>query len=138
MVRSTSESGVYRYMAEWIELWDFEAMTSYNREIGVRGPVGTSRLEFFYPGFTPTVFLQSALAQKVKTLPNSKFVRPGCGLTCGHPFPHHRVGSNLQKALSLRPPLAEVSSRCKKKRFRPGIRFYISDLECNGKLKFRR
>ena len=39
-----------------------------------------------------------------------------CGLTCGHPFPHHRVGSNLKKASSLRPPLAEVSSRCKKKR----------------------
>ena len=50
-----------RYMAEWIpvygESWDLEAMTSYNREIGVRGPVGTSRLEFFHPGFTPTVFL---------------------------------------------------------------------------------
>ena len=38
-----------------------------------------------------------------------------CGLTYGHPFPHHRVGSNLKKASSLRPPLAEVSSRCKKK-----------------------
>ena len=47
-----------RYMAEWIESWDLEAMTSYNWEIGVRGPVGTSRLEFFQPGFTPTVFLQ--------------------------------------------------------------------------------
>ena len=21
----------------------------------------------------------------------SKFVRPGCGLMCGHPFPNHRV-----------------------------------------------
>ena len=46
-----------QYMAEWIESWDLEAMTSYNREIGVRGPVGTSKLEFFHPGFTPTVFL---------------------------------------------------------------------------------
>ena len=46
-----------RYMAEWIESSDLEAMTSYNREIGVGGPVGTSKLEFFHPGFTPTVFL---------------------------------------------------------------------------------
>ena len=51
------EPDTYRYMAEWIESWDLEAMTSYNREIGVRGPVGTSKLEFFHPGFTPTVFL---------------------------------------------------------------------------------
>ena len=49
-----------RYVTEWIELWDLEAMTSYNREIGVRGPVGASRLEFFHPGFTPTVFLHQA------------------------------------------------------------------------------
>ena len=51
-----------RYVAEWIELWDLEAMTSYNREIGVRGPVGASRREFFHPGFTPTptVFLHQA------------------------------------------------------------------------------
>ena len=48
---------VNRYMAEWIESWDLEAMTSYNREIGVRGLVGTSKLEFFHPGFTPMVFL---------------------------------------------------------------------------------
>ena len=48
---------INRYMAEWIESWDLEAMTSFNREIGVRGPVGTSKLEFFHPGFTPTVFL---------------------------------------------------------------------------------
>ena len=46
-----------RYMAEWIESWDLEAMTSFTREIGVSGPVGTSRLEFFHPGFIPTVFL---------------------------------------------------------------------------------
>ena len=45
------------YMAEWIESWDLKAMTSYSREIGVCGPVGTSRLEFFHSGFTPTVFL---------------------------------------------------------------------------------
>ena len=51
---------VHRYVAEWIELWDLEAMTSYNREIGVRGPVGAIRLEFFHPGFTPTVFLHQA------------------------------------------------------------------------------
>ena len=38
-------------MAEWIESWDLEAMTSYNREIGVRGPVGTSKL--FHHGFSP-------------------------------------------------------------------------------------
>ena len=44
-------------MAEWIELCDLEAMTLYNREIGVHGPVGTRRLEFFHPGFTTTVFL---------------------------------------------------------------------------------
>ena len=48
---------IVQYMAEWIELWDLEAMTSYNREIGVHSPVGTSRLEFFHPGFTPKVFL---------------------------------------------------------------------------------
>ena len=48
---------INRYMAEWIESWDLEAMTSFSREIGVRGPVGTSRLEFFHPGFIPTVFL---------------------------------------------------------------------------------
>ena len=41
---------INQFMAEWIELWDLEAMTSYSREIVVRGPVGTSRLEFFYPG----------------------------------------------------------------------------------------
>ena len=45
-------------MAEWIESWDFKAMTSYNRKLGVRGQVGTSRLEFFSPeihthGFSP-------------------------------------------------------------------------------------
>ena len=53
----TSSKAAPLYLAEWIESWDLEAMTSYNREIGVRGPVGTSKLEFFHPGFTPTVFL---------------------------------------------------------------------------------
>ena len=43
-------------MAEWIESWDLEVMTSYSREIGVRGPVGTSTLEFFHPVLMPTVF----------------------------------------------------------------------------------
>ena len=53
----THQQAFYRYMAEWIESWDLEAMTSYNWEIGVRGPLDTSRLEFFHPGFTPMVFL---------------------------------------------------------------------------------
>ena len=111
-------------MAEWIESWDLEAMTSYNREIGVRGPVGTSMLEFF-PGFTPTAFLHwiSQKCPSAKSKNYFKFIRPGCGLTCVHPFPHHRVGSNLQKAWSLRPPLAEVSSRCKKRGFGPALGF---------------
>ena len=46
-----------RYVAEWIELWYLEAMTSCNWEIRVPGPVGASKLEFFHPGFIPTVYL---------------------------------------------------------------------------------
>ena len=45
------------YMAKCIESWDLEAMTSYNREIGDRGTVGTSRPVFFTRvhnhGFSP-------------------------------------------------------------------------------------
>ena len=57
-------------MAEYIELWDLEAMTS-DREIGVRGPVGTSRLEFFHPGFILTVFLHIAESVLAEVLLNS-------------------------------------------------------------------
>ena len=45
-----AKDNLNRNMAEWIESWDLEAKTSYNREIGVRGPVGASKLEFFHPG----------------------------------------------------------------------------------------
>ena len=55
---------INRYMAEWIESWDLEAMTSYNREIGVHSPVGASKLEFFHPGFIPTVFLWLKASQR--------------------------------------------------------------------------
>ena len=55
-------------MAEWIESSDLEAMTSYNREIGVRGPVGTSSAVVFSPGvhthgFSPLDKPQVFLAQ---------------------------------------------------------------------------
>ena len=36
-----------QYMAEWIESWDLEAMMLCSREIGVHGPVGTSKPGFF-------------------------------------------------------------------------------------------
>ena len=58
-------------MAEWIELWDLEAMTSCNREIGVCGVVGTSRLEFFLAGFILTFFLHIAESVLSEVLLNS-------------------------------------------------------------------
>ena len=67
-----------------------QAMTSYSWEMRVHGPVSTSRLDFFHLGFTPTVSfheisLKCPSRSSSKTLPNSKFVRPECGLTWGHP-----------------------------------------------------
>ena len=43
---TSEEVNNYRYIAEWIESWDLEAMTSYNREIGVRGPVSTTSIKY--------------------------------------------------------------------------------------------
>ena len=42
------KSNLDRYMAHWIDLWDIEAMTSYNREIGVCGQSG--QVGCFSPG----------------------------------------------------------------------------------------
>ena len=69
---------LYRYVAEWIELWDLEAVTSYNREMGVCGPIGASRLKIFHPWFTPTVFLHSSRkgpsgSNMLKSINSSKF-----------------------------------------------------------------
>ena len=58
-----------------------------------------------------------------KTLPNSKFFRPGCGLMCGHSFPHHRAGVIL-KGLEPSPPW-RLPSDVKPMRFRPQYYFYL-------------
>ena len=55
-----------QYMAERMELWDLEVMTSYDQEIWVRGPVGISRLEFYHTGFTPRVGVISSAGPPLK------------------------------------------------------------------------
>ena len=87
-------------MAEWIESWDLEAMTSYNREIGVRGPVGTSKLEFFHLGLHPRFFSTSRKCSsgfKYKLFQILKFVRPGVWPDVRTSIPHHRVGVILRR-----------------------------------------
>ena len=91
------------YMAEWMESWDLEAMTSYNREIRVRGPVGTS-WGFFTRGSHPRFFSTSRKCSsgfKYKLFQILKFVRPGVWPDVRTSIPTPSCWCNLKKAQSL-------------------------------------